>query len=135
MRSERTKEERKCCLNWATSFGYIYEKERFPEKHKCKLQPRGDGPFRVLEKINDNTDKIELPSEYGVSATFYVSDFFPFFNSIESRTTPFQEGEDDGTSHPWLLHYQQMIILHRLYKRIHIKDQLPEAMLNKSKTR
>ena len=49
----------------------------------------------MLEKINDNTDKIELPSEYGVSATFYVSDFFPFFNSIESRMTPFPEGEDD----------------------------------------
>ena len=29
-------------------------KERFPEKRKSKLQPRGDGLFRVLEKINDN---------------------------------------------------------------------------------
>ena len=70
-------------------------KERFPEKRKSKLQPRGDGPFRVLEKINDNTYKIELPGEYGVSATFNVADLSSFFGSTELRTTPFQEGEDD----------------------------------------
>ena len=49
----------------------------------------------MLEKINDNTYKIELLGEYGASVTFNVSDLSPFFNSIESRTTPFQEGEDD----------------------------------------
>ena len=70
-------------------------KERFPEKRKSKLQPRRDGPFRVLEKINDNAYKIELPGEYGVSATFNVADLSPFFGSTESRTSPFQEGEDD----------------------------------------
>ena len=49
----------------------------------------------MLEKINDNAYKIELPGEYGVSATFNAADLSPFFGSIESRTTPFQEGEDD----------------------------------------
>ena len=29
-------------------------KERFPNQRKSKLQPRGDGPFQVLERINDN---------------------------------------------------------------------------------
>jgi very-short-patch-repair endonuclease len=29
-------------------------KERFPEQCKSKLQPRADGPFEVLRKINDN---------------------------------------------------------------------------------
>ena len=29
-------------------------KDRFPEKRKSKLKPRGYGPFRVLSKINDN---------------------------------------------------------------------------------
>ena len=47
----------------------------------------------MFEKINDNAYK--LPGEYGVSDTFNVSDLSPFFNSTESRTTPFQEGEDD----------------------------------------
>jgi hypothetical protein len=29
-------------------------KDRFPEIHKCKLQLRADGPFKALQKINDN---------------------------------------------------------------------------------
>ena len=47
-------------------------KERFPEQRKSKLQPRGDGPFQVLERINDNAYKVELPGEYNVSSTFNV---------------------------------------------------------------
>jgi len=73
-------------------------KDRFPKKRKSKLMPRGDGPFRVLAKINDNAYKIELPEEYGVSTTFNVADLTPFFgleDSESSRSTPFQEGEDD----------------------------------------
>ncbi|XP_062213375.1 uncharacterized protein LOC133914267 [Phragmites australis] len=69
-------------------------KERFPQKRKNKLSLRGDGPFKVLERINDNAYKIELPSNYtDVSATFNVKDLLPFFGGAESRTTPFQEGE------------------------------------------
>jgi hypothetical protein len=73
-------------------------KERFPKKRKSKLMPRGDGPFKVLAKINDNAYKIELPGDYGVSPTFNVVDLSPFLGDkvIESRTTPFQEGEDDA---------------------------------------
>ncbi|KAL0439531.1 UNVERIFIED_CONTAM: hypothetical protein Slati_2436100 [Sesamum latifolium] len=75
-------------------------KERFPDKRKSKLMPRGDGPFRVLEKINDNTYKLDLPGEYGVSATFNDSNLSPFYDTDneESRTTPFQEREDDGNT-------------------------------------
>ena len=29
-------------------------KERFPAQRRSKLQSRGDGPFQVLERINDN---------------------------------------------------------------------------------
>jgi hypothetical protein len=51
----------------------------------------------VLAKINDNTYKIELPEDYGVSTTFNVADLTPYFGpeESESRMTPFQEGEDD----------------------------------------
>ena len=70
-------------------------KDCFAKERKSKLQPRADGPFKVLRKINDNTYEIDLPSTYGVSSSFNVADLSPFFGVEESRTTPFQEGEDD----------------------------------------
>jgi hypothetical protein len=79
-----------------------YRKDRFPDRRKSKLMPRGDGPFKVLEKINDNAYKIELPGDdYAVSSTFNVADLSPFFggDNAASRTTPFQVGEtDEGIS-------------------------------------
>jgi hypothetical protein len=48
-------------------------KERFPAHRRTKLHPRGDGPFQILEKINDNAYKVDLLGEYNVSATFNVS--------------------------------------------------------------
>jgi hypothetical protein len=38
--------------------------------------PRGDVPYQIIERINDNAYKVDLPGEYGVSATFNV--FFIF---------------------------------------------------------
>jgi hypothetical protein len=70
-------------------------KDRFPDQRKSKLQPRANGPFKVLHKINDNAYKIVLPSSYDISTSFNVIDLSPFFGFEESRTTPFQEGEDD----------------------------------------
>ncbi|KAG7556876.1 Integrase catalytic core [Arabidopsis suecica] len=71
-------------------------KERFPKERKSKLSPRGDGPFRVLEKINDNAYKIELPGELNISPTFNVADLSPFHADetvMESELS--QEGGND----------------------------------------
>ena len=71
-------------------------KDHFSEQPKSKLQPRVDGPFKVLQKINDNAIEIDLPSTYGVSTSFNVSNLSPFYGLEESRTTPsFQDGEND----------------------------------------
>ncbi|GKC52920.1 RNA-directed DNA polymerase [Tanacetum coccineum] len=75
-------------------------KERFPAGRFGKLKPRGDGPFRVLKKINDNAYKIELPGHYNVSATFNVADLSPYKGDSDdepdSGSSLFQEGEDDA---------------------------------------
>ena len=60
--------------------------------------PRADGPFKIIEKINDNAYKLELPFEFRVSPTFNISDLKPYLgeeDELESKTTPIQEGEDD----------------------------------------
>jgi len=73
-------------------------KERFSSQRKSKLQPRGDGPFQVLSKINDNAYKIDLPAEFGISATFNVADLSPFDvgdEDFNSRSNSLKEGGDD----------------------------------------
>ncbi|XP_043809052.1 uncharacterized protein LOC122722418 [Manihot esculenta] len=52
-------------------------KERFPTQKKSKLDARGDGPYQVLKRIDDNAYIIDLLGEF------------------DSRTNPFQEGGDD----------------------------------------
>ena len=74
------------------------QKERFPAQRKSKLSPRADGPFKIVQKINNNAYKVELPGNYGVSATFNVADLSPYFDEdveLNSRTSPFQPGEND----------------------------------------
>lgn len=73
-------------------------KERFPGKRKHKLMPRAEGPFKVKERCGDNAYKIDLPGEYGVSATFNIGDLSRYLDDEkihELRTIPIEEGEDE----------------------------------------
>ena len=77
------------------------KKERFPNRRFVKLQPRVDGSFKI-QKINDNAYKVELLGDHGVSATFNVSKLSPYEDdeTIDSRTSPFQPGENDVLEQP-----------------------------------
>jgi hypothetical protein len=73
-------------------------KEQFLDLRKSKLMFRANGPIKILEKINDNAYKLELPPEFGVSPTFNISDLRSYLgeDEVPSRTTiSNQEGEDD----------------------------------------
>ncbi|KAI4340889.1 hypothetical protein MLD38_025683 [Melastoma candidum] len=72
--------------------------ERFPGKRKNKLMPRAEGPFRIVERDNNNAYKVDLPGDYGISATFNVQDLIPFMeddDDVSLRTNSFQQGGDD----------------------------------------
>jgi hypothetical protein len=73
-------------------------KDYFSDSRKSKLMPRADGPFKIIKKINDNAYKVELPSKFGVSYIFNISDLRLYSgeeDALESRTTSIQEGEDE----------------------------------------
>ncbi|KAK1595654.1 hypothetical protein QYE76_017288 [Lolium multiflorum] len=60
-------------------------KDRFPQERNSKLKPRGDGPFKVLKRINDNAYVVDIPtSKYLVSNTFNVSDLSPYHGDEEN---------------------------------------------------
>jgi hypothetical protein len=64
----------------------------------------------VLEKINDNAYRLELPVDFGVSPTFNISDLRLYLgeeDGMPSRTTPIQEGGIKTTS----LHMMILLLL------------------------
>jgi len=78
-------------------------KDRFPTKRKSKLSPRGDGPFQVLKRINNNAYKLDMLEEYGVHTTFNVMDLTPFVacgdeeaEALDLRTNSLQKGGNAG---------------------------------------
>ncbi|KAD6796192.1 hypothetical protein E3N88_07088 [Mikania micrantha] len=83
-------------------------KERFPTKRRSKLQPCSDGPFKILEQVNANAYKVDLPGSFGVSATFYVSDLQQYYDRDESlpslRANFLQAGEDVKYEHVISMH-------------------------------
>jgi hypothetical protein len=71
------------------------KKERFLARRRSKLHPRGDGPFQVLARINNNAYKLDLSGEYNINTTFNVSDLSPFDVGDDSRMNPFEERGND----------------------------------------
>jgi len=59
-------------------------KDRFPTQRKYKLMPRGDGPFQVLNRINNNAYELDMPDTFLGSHTFNISDLTPFFVGLQN---------------------------------------------------
>ena len=47
--------------------------------------------FKILERINDDANKMDLSGEYGVSATFNISYLFLFDVGDDLSMNPFKE--------------------------------------------
>ncbi|RDX87192.1 hypothetical protein CR513_31373, partial [Mucuna pruriens] len=64
-------------------------KESFLHLRKSKLLPRGDDPFKILKKINNNYYKDDMPQEFGEEALLLIyirSKFEVKFPSRRGRT-------------------------------------------------
>jgi len=55
---------------------------------------RGDGSLQILERINDNVCKVNLPNEYNVSIIFNIFNIFLFDVGGDSRSNPFKDIKD-----------------------------------------
>ena len=59
--------------------------------------PRGDGPFQVLKRINNNAYELDMPDTFLGSHTFNVSDLTPSSVGLQnSWSNSLQLGEYDG---------------------------------------
>jgi len=59
---------------------------------------RAEGPFELLERINNNAYKINFCSDYGVPATSNVADLAPYLedDTLDNlRATSSQQREND----------------------------------------
>ncbi|VFQ77888.1 unnamed protein product [Cuscuta campestris] len=54
------------------------QREHISNKRKAKLQPRDDGPFKVVAKVKNSAYAVALNRSDGVSATFNKRDLSPY---------------------------------------------------------
>jgi len=62
-------------------------KDHFPTQRKSKLLLRGDGPFQMIKRINDNAYELDLLDSYLGSHSFNVSDLTPVSASVANSWT------------------------------------------------
>ena len=87
----------------------VLTKDRFPVGTYNKLAARKIGPVRILEKINDNAYRLELPEDVHTAEVFNVKHLIPYFAEdtevVNSGTNSFEPRESDAARHPELSLY------------------------------
>ncbi|KAF7130340.1 hypothetical protein RHSIM_Rhsim10G0033500 [Rhododendron simsii] len=80
----------------------VLTKDRFSAGEYNKLAARKIGPLEVVEKINSNAYRLQLPSHIRTSNVFNVKHLFPYHGDnsddepANSRSNSFQPREDDA---------------------------------------
>lgn len=82
----------------------ILTKDRFPAHEYNKLKARKIGPVEIIEKVNPNAYRLQLPSHIHTSDVFNVKHLLPYTGdtssdeepSTDSRTNLSPPGEDDA---------------------------------------
>lgn len=54
------------------------KKEIFPRGEYNKLKPNNIGPCKILRKISENENELELLVDIGISPIFNVVDLYPY---------------------------------------------------------
>ena len=64
--------------------------ERFPFGTMKKLHAQRAGPFKIIKKIGPNAYVLELPSDFGISSTFNISDLREYIEPALIPSEPFE---------------------------------------------
>jgi len=76
--------------------------DKLPSGTYSKLKARNYGPYKVVQKINDNTYLIDLPESFSISKTFNISDIRKYYQTSEPEnqlgTIEAKEKVHDATS-------------------------------------
>jgi hypothetical protein len=87
------------------------QKEQFPRGTYPKLKYKKIGPCKILNKINDNSYKVDLPTDLNISPVFNVSGLYIFHGD---------NMDDDSEAEVDL---QQAISSKKKEKIVHILDK------------
>jgi len=94
---EHANKGRKALIFEPRDWVWLHLRKDRPTHRKSKLMPRGDGPFQVIKKINnDNAYELDLPDTYLDSHSFNINDLTPFSTALpNSWTNSLPPGEHD----------------------------------------